>query len=242
MFLTRVSVNNPVLTVMVMLAITVFGLFSWQRLPVEQMPDIDVPAVAIVVAYDGASPEAVENDVIKPIEDTMATISGIDVIQSTAQVGQAMVLMQFDLGVPSAEAMNDVRDKMAGVQSSLPDAADTPTILKFDPSATPVISLTVSSDRRSLSELTRLAEDHVLDRLRNVGGVGSVSLVGGVPAQVDVTIDPERLSAQGIPLSEVRAAIAANAADLPSGTITEGATSQSIQIRSALARVGISAI
>lgn len=238
MFLTRVSVNNPVLTVMVMLAITVFGLFSWQRLPVEQMPDIDVPAVAIVVAYDGASPEAVENDIIKPIEDTIATISGIDVIQSTAQVGQAMVLMQFDLGVPSAEAMNDVRDKMAGVQSSLPDAADTPTILKFDPSATPVISLAVSSDQRSLSELTRLAEDHVLDRLRNVGGVGSVSLVGGVPAQVDVTIDPDRLSAQGIPLSEVRAAIAANAADLPSGTITEGATSQSIQIRSALARVG----
>ncbi|RJE86637.1 efflux RND transporter permease subunit [Paracoccus onubensis] len=237
MFLTRISVNNPVFTVMVMLAITVFGLFSWQRLPVEHMPDVDVPAVAIVVGYKGASPEAVENDIIKPIEDSMATISGIDVIRSTAQAGQAMVLMQFDLEISPDEAMNNVRDRMAAVQSSLPDAAETPSILKFDPSATPVISLAISSDRRSLSELTRLAEDHVLDRLRNVNGVGSVTLVGGVPPQVDVTIDPDRLAAQGIPLSEVRTAIANDAEDLPAGTITGGAQSQSIQIRSALANI-----
>lgn len=238
MFLTRISVNNPVFTAMFMLAITIFGLFSWQRLPVEHMPDVDVPAVAIVVAYDGASPEAVENDVIKPVEDSIATISGIDVIRSTAQAGQATVLMQFDLGVSPAEAMNEVRDKMAAVQSGLPDAAETPTIVKFDPAATPVISLAIGSDRRSLSELTRLTEDHLLDRLRNVGGVGSVSLVGGVPAQVDVIIDPERLAAQGIPLSEVRTAIADNAENLPAGTIAGGARSQSIQIHGALADVG----
>lgn len=237
MFLTRVSIAQPVFATMVMVAIVVFGLFSWQRLPIEQMPDVDIPAVAVVVAYDGASPEAVENDIVKPIEDAVSTISGIDRIQSTAQVGQAMVLMQFDLSVPSAEAMNEVRDKMAAIQSALPDAAGTATILKFDPAALPVISLAVSSDSRSLTALTELAKEQVLNRLRNVTGVGSISLVGDLPAQVDVVIHPERLAAQGIPLSKVMEVIAGSTSDLPAGAVTAGAQSQSIQLRAPVERV-----
>ena len=89
MFLTRISVSQPVFATMMMVAIAVIGLFSWQRLPVEQMPNVDIPVVAVVIAYEGASPEAGENDIINPIEDSMATISGIDKIQSTAQAGQS---------------------------------------------------------------------------------------------------------------------------------------------------------
>lgn len=237
MFLTRLSVNNPVLTVMIMASITVFGLLAWQRLPVEQMPDIDVPAVAIVVTYEGTSPETVETDIVKPIESSLSTISGIDTIRSTAEPGKATVLMQFDLNVAADEAMNDVRDKMAGLGSDLPDAASTPSILKFDPAASPVISLAISSGQRSLSDLTRLAEEGVLDQLRNVSGVGQVLLIGGVPAQVDISIDPTRLSAQGIALSKVRAAIQAEATDLPAGNITSGQVTQSIRINSDLRRV-----
>ncbi|MBV0892153.1 efflux RND transporter permease subunit [Paracoccus sp. Z118] len=234
MFLTRISVGHPVFATMMMVAIVILGLFSWQRLPVEQLPNVDIPVVAVVVAYDGASPEAVENDIIQPIEDSMATISGIDTIQSTAQAGQAMVLLQFDLDVTSAEAMDNVRDKLSGVQAALPDRADAPTILRFDPSAMPIISIAVSSQVRSIPELTTLTEDMIVNPLRNVSGVGSVSVVGGLPAQVDVTIDPERLAAQGIPVTDVMAAINDNASDLPAGEINEGATEQSIQIRGSL--------
>lgn len=238
MFLTRISVNHPVFATMMMVAIMVFGIHSWQRLPVEQMPNVDIPAVAVVVAYDGASPEVVENDIIKPIEDSMATISGMDTIQSTAQSGQAMILMQFDLEVASAQAMSDVRDKLAAMEATLPERAEKPTILRFDPAATPVISLAISSDSRSIADLSRIADDDIANALRNVRDVGSVSVVGGLPAQVNVTVDPDRLSAQGIPMTDVMEAISANASDLPAGAITEGATEQSIQIRGNLTKVG----
>ncbi|MRX50062.1 AcrB/AcrD/AcrF family protein [Paracoccus sp. S-4012] len=237
MFLTRISVGHPVFATMMMAAIVILGLFSWQRLPVEQLPNVDIPVVAVVVAYDGASPEAVENDIVRPIEDSMATISGIDTIRSTAQAGQAMVLMQFDLDVSSAEAMDNVRDRLSSIQAVLPERADAPTILRFDPSAMPIISIAVSSQVRSIPELTTLTEDMIVNPLRNVGGVGSVSVVGGLPAQVDVTLDPERLAAQGIAVTEVMAAIRDNAADLPAGEINEGATQQSIQIRGSLENV-----
>ena len=237
MFLTRISVSQPVFATMMMVAIAVIGLFSWQRLPVEQMPNVDIPVVAVVIAYEGASPEAVENDVIKPIEDSMATISGIDKIQSTAQAGQAMVVMQFELSVTSAEAMDEVRDKLSSVETLLPDRADKPTLLKFDPSAMPVISLAISSEMRPIEDLTQLVEDQIQNPLRNVTGVGSVSIVGGLPAQIDIAIDPDRLTAQGIPVTDVMNAITANASDLPAGAITEDATEQSIQIKGSLIEV-----
>ncbi|MGA0541892.1 efflux RND transporter permease subunit [Neotabrizicola sp. VNH66] len=237
MFLTRISVSQPVFATMIMIAIMVFGVYSWQRLPVEQMPNVDIPVVAVVVAYEGASPEAVENDIVKPIEDAMATISGIDKIQSTAQAGQALVVLQFRLEVASADAMNDVRDKLAGVEAGLPDAAGKPTLLRFDPSSSPVISLAISSASRPLDELTRLTEDRVLNRLRNVAGVGSVTVVGGLPTQIGVTVDPDRLASHGVSMAEVTAAIAANSVDLPAGAITEGATEQSIQIKGRLAGI-----
>src|SRR5690606_5707585 len=104
MILTRISVANPVFATMLMVALLVFGLFSYQRLAIEQFPDIDLPVVAVVVSYPGASPEAVENDVVRPIEDAVNTLSGIDAIQSTARQGQAMVVIQFEMEVNSSTA------------------------------------------------------------------------------------------------------------------------------------------
>src|SRR5688500_14226443 len=112
MFLTRISVNHPVFATMIMVAIMVFGIYSYQRLPVEQMPDVDFPVVAVVVSYPGASPEAVEADVVQPIEEAVNTIAGLDTVQSTAQAGQAMILMIFDLEQNSQEKAQDVRDKI----------------------------------------------------------------------------------------------------------------------------------
>lgn len=230
MFLTRISVNHPVFATMIMVAIVVFGFYSYQRLPIEQMPDVDFPVVAVVVSYPGASPEAVEADIVKPIEEAVNTIAGLDTIQSTAQSGQAMVLMIFDLEENSQQKAQDVRDKIDPVKASLPDGAGDPRVLRFDPSALPILSLAVSSDTLSDRDLTALTEDIIVKRISNISGVGSASVVGGVPRQLNINIDPDRLTAFNVSPSAVTQALQAANKDLAAGSITQGSIVQSIQV------------
>lgn len=230
MFLTRISVSQPVFATMIMVAIFVIGLFSYQRLPVEQLPEVDFPVVAIVTSYPGATPEAVEADIIKPIEDGVSTLSGIDTITSTALTGSAMTIVQFELEVDSSVAAQDVRDRIAQIAAALPDNADDPQILRFDPSELPIISVGISSDRYDTGLLTALAEDQLATRLSNIPGVGRASVVGGLPREVHVLIDPDRQAALGIGASEIVGALAAENTDLPAGSVTEGASKQSVQV------------
>jgi len=234
MFLTRISVSHPVFATMIMVAILVFGLYSYQRLPIEQFPDIDLPVVAVVVSYPGASPEAVENDVIRPIEDAVNTVNGIDTIQSTALAGSAMVIVMFNMDVQSSTAAQDVRDKIAGIEAQLPSNADTPQILRFDPSELPVVSLAVSSERLSPRDLTALTEDVIVNRLSVIPGVGRATVVGGVPRQLNILIDPDRLTAFNVGVGEVLSALSQDNQDLPAGSVTQGAIVQSIQVEGRL--------
>ena len=139
MFLTRISVAQPVFAAMVMVAIMVFGIYSFQRLPIEQLPDVDFPVVAVVVSYPGASPEAVENDLIRPIEDAVATLSGIDTVESTARAGEALIVIIFDMDIESADAAQEVNDRISTVEGSFPENAGQPRVLRFDPSELPVL-------------------------------------------------------------------------------------------------------
>ncbi len=236
MFLTRISIAQPVFATMVMVAILVFGIFSFQRLAIEQMPDVDFPVVAVVVAYPGAAPEAVEADIIKPIEDAVSTISGLDTTQSIAQSGQAMVIMMFDLEVDSQTAAQDVRDKIAQISGTLPDNSNDPVTLRFDPSAMPMISMAVSSATMSERDLTTLTEDVIAQRMLNIQGVGSASVVGGVDRQLNFLIDPDRLNAFGISVGEVLAAVSAENRDIPAGSIEQGREVQSIQVEGRIER------
>ncbi len=236
MFLTRISTSQPVFATMVMVAIVVFGLFSFSRLPIEQMPDVDFPVVAVVVAYPGASPEAVEADIVKPIEDAVATIQGLDETRGIAQAGSAMVIMLFKLDVPSQQAAQDVRDKIAQITGNLPDNAHDPVTLRFDPAAMPIMSLAVSSDTMAERDLTSLTEDVIARRLQNIQGVGSASVVGGVDRQLNFLVDPDRLAAFGISVGEVVGAVAAENRNTPAGTIEEGREVQSIQVEGKILR------
>lgn len=230
MFLTRISVNHPVFATMIMVAIMVFGVYSYQRLPIEQLPDVDFPVVAVVVSYPGASPEAVEADVVEPLEDAVNTIAGLDTVQSTAQSGQAMVLMIFDLESSSQEKLQEVRDKIDPVRADLPDGANDPLILRFDPSDLPLLSLAVSSSTLSTRDLTALTEDVIATRISNIDGVGSASVVGGVPRQLNIQIDPDRLAAFNISPNAVVQALQAANRDLAAGSITQDSIVQSIQV------------
>jgi len=236
MFLTRISVNQPVFATMIMVALVVIGIYSFQRLPIEQLPDVDFPVVAVVVAYPGASPEAVETDIIEPIEDAVNTISGIDSIQSTARSGEALIVMTFDLSIDSSVAAQDVRDRLATVEAGFPDSANDPVLFKFDPSELPVISLAVSSQTMSLRDLTALTEDVIEPRLSIIPGVGRASVVGGVPRQLNVLIDPDRLTAFGVGVGEVTAALRAENQNLPAGDIEQGLEVQTLQIEGRIAQ------
>lgn len=230
MFLTRISIRQPVFATMVMLAIVIIGLFAYPRIPIEQMPDVDFPVVAITVSYPGASPEAVETDIIEPLEDAIATIAGIDSVDATAQSGSALLVMMFDLSVDSAIAAQDVREKVAQMSGQLPDDAGDPVVLRFDPNAQAMMSLAISSTTLSQRQLSALADDTIAPRLLNIQGVGSATVVGGSNPQLNFFVDPDRLRAFGIGMQEVVSAVAAENRDTPAGSAEYGRLSQSIQV------------
>ena len=230
MFLTRISIKQPVFATMIMVAILVIGLYSYQRLPIESIPNVDLPVVAVVVSYPGASPEAVENGVIEPIENSVNTISGIDSIQSIAQANQAMVILMFDMDVKSDVAVQDVRDRISTLAGALPDGANDPMILRFDPNQFPVLSLAVSSDELSTRELTQLTEDVIVKRLSIIQGVGSATAVGGIPRQYNLNVVPERLIAYNVSMGQVINALSQVNQNLPAGALTDSYSKQTLQI------------
>ncbi len=238
MFLTRISVNQPVFATMMMVALLVIGAFSYLRLPIEQLPDVDFPVVAVVQSYPGATPEAVESDIVKPIEDAVSTLAGIDSIQAVARTGSAMVIILFDLEIDSAAAAQDVRDRIAQIQGFFPDSADDPQILRFDPGEIPVMSVGIRSDRLDVGALTALTEDVIAKRLANIRGVGRASVVGGVPRELHVEVDPDRLTALSVGVAEVTAALAAENQDRPAGAISDAASTTSVQVEGRLKTIG----
>lgn len=230
MILTRIAVRQPVFATMIMVAICVIGLFSYSRLPIDELPEVDFPVVAIVASYPGATPEAVEKDIIEPIEDSVATLSGIDTITSTAQTGSAMVLIMFDLEVDSATAAQDVRDRVAQIAGSLPDTATDPRILRFDPSEMPILSIGLSSGRLSAGALTTIAEDEISTRIANIKGVGQATVVGGLPNEVQIRLDPLRQTALAVGAVQITSVLRDANVDLPAGSVTDASTSQSVQV------------
>ncbi len=230
MFLTRISINHPVFATMVMVAITVFGLYAYMRLPIEQMPNVDEPTVSIVVGYPGAAPETVETDVIRPVEEAVNTIAGLATIQSTAQAGRATITLTFGLNESSLEKAQEVRDKLDPVRAAFPSAVDEPQVLRFNFNSMPIMSLAVRSETMSDRDLTALTKDVIAKRIANVPGVGSASVIGGVPRQLNIDIDPDRLSAFNISANTVIAALRNANRDLAAGSVTSGDRYQSIQV------------
>src|SRR5258706_10302194 len=159
MWITKTSINQPVFATMVMVALCVLGLFSYNALRVERMPDITVPFVFIQFQYPGASPEAVENDVTKPVEEVVNTVNGVKIIRSNSWEGRSETYVQFRLDSDMGRAVQDLRDKIALIRPRFPREVRDPLILRGDfDNAAPVVSLAVTSPSRSLRELTTLTD------------------------------------------------------------------------------------
>jgi multidrug efflux pump subunit AcrB len=232
MWITRTSINQPVFATMVMLAIVVLGVFSYRLLPVEQMPEVNAPQVFISVGYPGASPEAIENDVIKPIENVVNSVDGVKNIYATGREGIGFMSVEFRMDVDIVAAAQEVRDKVAQIRAGMPREVKEPTVTRAsnDSSEQPVVSLVVYSTTRSLREVSTIVDQQIVKRLQNAYGVGNIMVGGSVERQVQVYLHPEQLQSFGVGVDQVITAIQAANQDLPAGSITNGAQEQLVRV------------
>ena len=232
MWFTRLSIGNPVMAVMVMLAFVVLGLFSYQRLKVDQFPEIDFPTVVVQTDYPGAAPEVVESEVTRKIEESVNTIAGINQLFSRSYEGSSVVIVQFNLDVNGRRAADDVREKLAVIKANFRDEVKESRVSRFDPASTPIFSFAITSpdNSRSVQELTTYADQVVKKRLENVRGVGSITLVGGVKREINVYLKPQAMEAFGVGVDAVMAAVRSENQDLPAGSLRSGEAERTVQI------------
>lgn len=221
MNIIRIFVQRPVLTTMITLTFVVLGVWSYGRMPVELMPNVEFPFVVVSTVYPGASPGEVESQVTKKIEDAVATIANVKTLTSSSQENLSLVYIEFELETDVDLDAIDVKDKVDAIQYDMPENAEKSAISKFDFSAFPIIELAVSGQRR-LEEIYQVADKGIRERLSRVNGVASVDVTGKRERQLRVEISPAKLRAYGLSLMDVVGAIAAENVNVPAGHITRG--------------------
>lgn len=228
MWITRVSIANPVFAAMVMIALCVLGLFSYVQLRVERLPDIAPPVVFISIGYEGASPEAVETEITRPLELALNGIAGVKMIRSNSWEGRSETVVEFALDADVDRAVQETRDKVGVLQASLPDDADVPLVSRFDgENADPVVHLSLLGQARSARELSLLADQVVTKRLERVAGVARVDVAGLTVRQVRIDLDPQRLRAHRLTPADVADALKRANTDVPVGLL-KGASSEAV--------------
>jgi len=231
MWMTRISIKHPVFATMVMVGLMVLGLFSYRSLGVESMPNIEIPAVWIETQYPGASPEQVEIDVTRPIEEAANTVGGIKTIRSNSWEGRSGVSVEFQLSVDMDRAVQDLRDRISTVRGGFPREVREPVVYRQEgENSQPVLTVALLSKERSLRDLSMLTDQVIVKRIQAVAGVGQVRLNGKQNRQVLVDIRPDQLRSLNVGIDEVMAAIAANNANLPAGRISHGERENMVRI------------
>ncbi|MEJ8846180.1 efflux RND transporter permease subunit [Variovorax rhizosphaerae] len=245
MWFTRVSLRNPVFATMLMLALVVLGAFSYQRLKIDQFPNIDFPVVVVITEYPGASPEIVESEVTKKIEEGVNSIAGINNLTSRSYEGQSVVIIEFQLYVDGRKAADDVREKVAAVRPLFRDEVKDPRVLRFDPASRAVWSVAVLPDaatsapsgrQPSAIELTNWADQVLKKRLENVRGVGSVTLVGGTKREINLYLNPGAMESLGVTAEQVVNAVRNENQALPVGSVRSLEQDRVVQIDARMER------
>ncbi len=220
--LSEFCVRRPVSATMLVMSLVVLGTFSFQGLGVDLFPRADPATVSVSLALPGASPDEMSTSVVEPMEQAISGVSGIDEIQARISEGQARMTVRFVLERDLNDAVNDVREKVAGAIRTAPPTLLPPVITKIDPDADPVMSLIVSSKSMSLRTLTELADKLIVRGIQTVNGVGEVSLTGGRAREIHVVVDIEKLNSYGLSMTQVREALVAENVEVPGGTIEQG--------------------
>src|ERR671926_658080 len=219
--LAEICVRRPVFATMLILSLTVVGVFSFSTLGVDLFPKIDLPTITVTVVNPGAGPQEVETEITDKVEAAVNTISGIDELRSTSVEGVSQVFITFLLDKNADVAAQEVRDKVGLIVPDLPETAETPIVQKLDTDAAPVLRIAVSSPR-SLREVTDIADKQIKERIESISGVGNVEIIGGATREIHVWVDPDKMRAYNITVPAVVAAVKAQNMEVPGGRVDEG--------------------
>src|SRR5690606_12019710 len=213
------------------------GLFSLRRLPIDQFPDVDIPFVTVQTIYPGASPETIEREVTRRLEEAFNPVEGVDQITSITLEGVSFVIIEFELGRDHDAAAQDIRAKIESIRRDLPLDIEPPVVQKFDPSAMPILSLALSSDVLPTVELTTLADETIRRRLESITGVGEVRIAGGLEREVRINLLPDRMHAVGVSVPEVIGALQRQNMEVPAGRLERGSSGQLVRVTGRITEV-----
>ena len=222
MFLSDLSIKQPVLATMLSVALVTLGLYSYRELSIDMFPDVEIPVLTVQTIYPGASPETTEREVTKRIEEALNTISGVRHISSTTTEGLSVVLVEFRLGSRIHNAQQDAQAKINAIRAQFPKDMEEPVIQRFDFSALPVVSVAVESSSADIKTRSSLAEKVIKKRLETMPGVGQVTLVGLARREIQVLVNREKLKAFGLTYAQVAAPMERENQDVPAGKLEQG--------------------
>ncbi len=223
------AVKKPIMTTLCFVAVAIFGLFSLSKLPIDLMPDIETNTIMVMTAYPGASAEDIENNVTRPLENTLNSVEYLKHITSKSSENISIVTLEFEYGHDIDVLTNDVRDKLDMVASVLPDEVNNPIIFKFSADMMPILLLSVQADE-SQAALYKILDDNVANPLARIPGVGSVSIAGAPQREVNVYCDPNRLEAYGLTVEAISGLIGAENSNIPGGTFDIGNSTYSLRV------------
>ena len=234
MSLSATSIRRPVLSIVMSLAIILFGVIGYTFLGVREYPSVDSPIITVRTSYTGANAEVIESQITEPLEESISGIAGIRSLKSTSSEGQSRITVEFDLGVDLEAAANDVRDKVSRAARQLPTDAENPVVLKADADAIPIVFLNIKSDKRDMLQLTDMARNVFRERLQTIPGVSEVQIWGEKTYAMRLWMDPARLAAYRLTPLDIRAAILRENVELPSGRIEGSKTELTVRTLSRL--------
>jgi HAE1 family hydrophobic/amphiphilic exporter-1 len=234
MTISDLAIRRPVITVVTMLALVVFGLVSLTQLQTDEFPDVAVPIVVVSVPYPGASPDNVEREIVDPLEEAFTSISGVKRVKSNALDSFGVVLVEFQYEKDLQEATQDIRDKINSIRNDLPEEMKEPILTKVNPTDMPIVSLALSSKTMPVEQLTLIADPGITRRLRALSGVGEVTISGEHAREMTIDLRPDAMQAAGVSVGEVVGALQSQNLAVPVGQLMGKLDERTIRLRGRL--------
>lgn len=224
------AVKRPITTTLCFVAVTIMGLFSLSKLPIDLLPDIETNTILVMTTYQGASAQDIEQNVTRPLENTLNSVEHLKHISSKSRENISIITLEFEFGYDIDALTNDVRDKLDMITSYLPDAVNTPIIFKFSTDMIPIMMLSAQADE-SMPGLYKILDEAVANPLARVDGVGSVSISGAPKREIHVYVDPVRLEAYNLSIETISSIIAAENLNIPGGSFDVGSDTYSLRVQ-----------
>lgn len=224
------AVKNPVSTIMLFVAVIVFGIYSFIKLPVDFYPEMEYPAIMVFTSYIGANASDVERNISEPLENRLNTVTDLKQIYSTSRDNVSIVTLEFEFGTDLDEAANDVRDALGMVSSALPEEAEDPIIFKFNTNLMPILFFAITAEE-SYAGIENILDEKIVNPLNRIDGVGAISLIGTPKRQISVNVDPRRMEAYSMTIEQIGGVLAAENLNMPSGNIEMGQMNYPIRVQ-----------